>query len=131
MGEARARWKEEWDRMVLIQEAYLKSLLYLYCENFKNCIQNGKFGSLKAMLPFIQKHSGEQLGTGLRGVRKAPWPPNFPDLHPIENPWDYEKDIIGDEPVYGASESEKRFKDLTAKEWLEIGRQGEAMHGHI
>lgn len=52
-------------------------------------------------------------------IRKAPWPPNSPDLHPIENLWDYEKDIIRDKPVHGASESEKKqIKELATKEWL-------------
>ena len=58
------------------------------------------------------------------GVRKVPWPLSSLDLHLIENLWDYKKDIIGDEPVYGASESEKKkFKDLTAREWLEMNEK--------
>jgi hypothetical protein len=85
------------------------------------------------MLPFIQKQSGQQLRYRIeRGVRKAPWPPNSPDLHPIENLWDYEKDIIGDEPVYWVSESEKkRFKELTAREWLEVDGKVKQCIGHI
>ena len=55
------------------------------------------------------------------GARKASWPPNSLDLHPIENLQDYKKDIIRDEPVHRASESEKKkFKDLAANEWLEM-----------
>jgi hypothetical protein len=51
------------------------------------------------------------------GIRKALWPLNSLDLHPIENLWDYEKDIIADEPVSDASESEKpRIKELAIKE---------------
>ena len=50
-------------------------------------------------------------------IRKAPWPPNSPDLHLIENLWDYEKDIIRDQPIHGASELEKKqIKELAAKE---------------
>ena len=66
-----------------------------------------------------------------KGIRKAPWPPNSPDLHPIENLWDYTKDLLSEEPVSGSSDAEKkRFKDLVIKEWQEIdGKVQQMMAG--
>jgi hypothetical protein len=54
-------------------------------------------------------------------IWKTPWPLNSLDLYPIENLWDYKKDIVANEPVFGASKSEKtQIKEFSIKEWLAI-----------
>lgn len=36
------------------------------------------------------------------------WPPNSPDLHPIENSFDYLKDMLDDFKTTSASQAEKK-----------------------
>ena len=104
----------------LYEKHILKPLLYPYCERLQELHPERQVWLIEDNASIHTKAEWTAAQHRIeRGVRKAPWPPNSPDLHPIENLWDYEKDIIGDEPVHGASESEKnRFKELTAKEWL-------------
>jgi hypothetical protein len=93
-------------------------LLYPYCEKLQELHLERQVWLIKDNASIYTKAewTAAQYQTKT-GVCKAPWPLNSLDLHPIENLWDYKKDIIRDEPVYGASESEKkRFKELTAME---------------
>jgi transposase len=104
----------------LYEKHILKPLLYPYCEKLQDMYPERRVWLIKdnASIHTKAEWTAAQFRVTAR-IRKAPWPPNSPDLHPIENLWDYEKDIIKDKPVHGASESEKKqIKELATKEWL-------------
>lgn len=61
----------------------------------------------------------------IRGIKKCPWPPNSPDLNPIELVWHYLRDVMDRYQVHGSSKEEMdKIKKLLKAEWSNAVRQG-------
>ena len=62
-----------------------------------------------------------------RGIKKAPHPPNSPDLNQIEPLWDYQHTVMDRYEVQGSSQEEiDRMKDLCREEWRKATKNGKA-----
>ena len=69
-------------------------LLYPYYEAVRRANSNGTIWLVEDNAGIHTKAATVmELERERHGIKKALWPPNSPDLHPIENIWDYEKDI--------------------------------------
>ena len=61
-------------------------------------------------------------------IRKAPHPPNSPDLNMIEGLWDYEKDRTDEYSVGGGTQADiKRAKAVVIREWEQSAEKAQQL----
>lgn len=80
---------------VAYRDKILLPLLYPFYEQIKAANPNKEIWLIEDNAPSHKKATRIcEKERNTRGILKVDWPGNSPDLHPVEDVWDYEKDLL-------------------------------------